>query len=202
MSTKKAVKQTGRKKAATSAKVRAPVRKKPGSPISVTDEIDFMTRAWMMELEAVERYSTLADAMEEHNNPEVTELFRKLSRIEQLHADQILEEHLSKRPPVLPPGGIRWDAGEEGPETADPGELHYRMQPYHALQIALACEQRACQFFTKIARSAKNTAVRKAAREMAAEEAEHVQLVEDWLKRTPKPDPDWDHDPDPPVQSD
>jgi len=139
--------------------------------------------------------------MEEHNNREVAELFRKLSRIEQLHADQILEEHLSKRPPVLPPGGIRWDAGE-GPETADPGELHYRMQPYHALQIALACEQRAYQFFTKIARSATLPAVRKAAREMAAEEAEHVQLVEDWLKRTPLPDSDWDNDPDPPVQFD
>ena len=196
---------TAKKKSArtatTSTKARPPARKKPDPAPKRDDQTDFMTRAWVMELEAVERYSTLADAMEEHNNREVAELFRKLSRIEQLHADQILEEHLSKRPPVLPPGGIRWNAGE-GPETADPGELHYRMQPYHALQIALACEQRACQFFTKIARSATLPAVRKAAREMATEEAEHVQLVEDWLKRTPVPERDWDIDPDPPVQFD
>ena len=200
MNATKTKKQAGRK-AGTSSKARAPGRKKPGAASSAVAEVDFMTRAWTMELDAVERYSTLADAMEEHNNREVAELFRKLARIEQLHADQILEEHLSKRPPVLPPGGIQWDTGE-GPETADPGELHYRMQPYHALQIALACEQRACQFFTKIARSATLPAVRKAAREMAAEEAGHVQLVEDWLKRTPVPDSDWDNDPDPPVQFD
>jgi rubrerythrin len=198
------VTKTGKRvvrKIETPAKSRAPGRKKSDPRASVGDEGDFMTRAWTMELEAVERYSTLADAMEEHNNREVAELFRKLSRIEQLHADQILEEHLSKRPPLLPPGGIRWDAGE-GPETADPGELHYRMQPYHALQIALAGEQRACQFFNKVARSATRPAVRKAAREMAAEEAEHVELIKDWLTRTPVPDRDWDNDPDPPVQSD
>jgi rubrerythrin len=200
MSVTKTGKQAGRKIEA-STKSRAPGRKKSDPKAKVADEGDFMTRAWHMELEAVERYSTLADAMEEHNNPEVAELFRKLSRIEQLHADQILAEHLPKRPPLLPPGGIRWDAGE-GPETADPGALHYRMQPYHALQIALAGEQRAWQFFSKVARSAILPAVRKAAREMAAEEAEHVHLIEDWLKRTPVPDRDWENDPDPPVQSD
>jgi rubrerythrin len=167
--TAKVSKQTGRK-AEASPKLRTSVKKKPEVEVNVPGEADFMARAWAMELEAVERYSTLADAMEEHNNREVAELFRKLSRIEQLHADQILEEHLGKRPPVLPPGGMRWDAGE-GPETADPGELHYRMQPYHALQIALAAEQRACEFFAKIARNAVQAAVRKAAREMADEEA-------------------------------
>jgi rubrerythrin len=155
-----------------------------------------------MEVDAAERYATLADAMEEHNNREVAELFRKLARIEQLHADRILEEHLDRRPPVLPPGGLQWERGAEGPETADPGDLHYRMQPYHALQIALHCEQRAQDYFGRIARNSTIPAVRKAAREMALEEQEHVRLIEDWLKRTPEPRKDWDHDPDPPVTFD
>jgi len=154
-----------------------------------------------MEVEAAERYATFADAMDEHNNREVAELFRKLARIEQLHADQLLEEDLSRRPPILPPGGVRWEGGE-GPETAAPGELHYRMQPYHALQIALACEKRANKFFADFASSATDARVRKAAREMAAEEAEHARLIEDWLKRIPPPDEDWQHDPDPPVVAD
>ena len=89
--------------------------------------------------------------------------------------------------PLLPPGGLRWEGGE-GPETADPGELHYLMQPYHALQIALATEKRARSFFAELARKATSPAVRKAALEMAAEEAEHVRLIEEWLKRTPAPD--------------
>jgi rubrerythrin len=144
-----------------------------------------------------------ADTMEEHNNREVAELFRKLARIEQLHADQLLEEQkrLGGRAPVIPPAGLQCDGGE-GPETAAPGDLHYRMQPYHALQIALDCEKRAHRFFTGFASDATDAKVRKAAREMAGEEAEHVRLIEDWLKRTPLPDKDWEHDPDPPVVSD
>jgi rubrerythrin len=166
------------------------------------DEADFLARAWTMEIEAAERYAAFADALQTHNNGEVAELFRRLSRIEQRHADQILEQSFDKHPPVLPPGGVRWDAGKEGPETAAAGDLHYRMQPYHALQVALGCEQRARTFFANLARSAPSAAVRKAAREMAEEEAEHVRLIEDWLSRTPVPDKDWQHDPDPPVFSD
>jgi rubrerythrin len=162
---------------------------------------DFLARAWTMEVEAAERYASFADAMDQHNNREVAELFRKLARIEQLHADQLLEEDLSRRPPALPPGGLRWDGGE-GPETAAPGELHYRMQPYHALQIALDCEKRANKFFSEYASKTADAKLRKAAREMAAEEAEHVRLIEDWLKRTPLPEKDWERDPDPPFVSD
>jgi rubrerythrin len=89
----------------------------------------------------------LADTMEAHNNPEVAELFRKLARIEQLHADKIVEHKRMSRPQqAIPEGKARWDEGE-GHETADPAELHYRMQPYHALQMALAGEQRAQRFF-------------------------------------------------------
>jgi rubrerythrin len=76
------------------------------------------------------------------------------------------------------------------------------MQPYHALQIALACEKKANRFFTQIASRTGDAKVRKAALEMAEEEAEHVRLIEDWLKRTPPPDKDWAQDPDPPFVSD
>jgi rubrerythrin len=171
-----------------------------GKPRS-SERAEFLTRAWTMEVEAAERYASFADAMDQHNNREVAELFRKLARIEQLHADQILEQNRSRHPPVLPPGQVPWDRGE-GPETAAHGELHYRMQPYHALQIALDCERRANKFFAAYASRTSDAKVRKAAREMAAEEAEHARLIEDWLKRTPLPEKDWEHDPDPPFVSD
>ena len=200
MSPAKAPRKIGRK-SGVSRTARTQDRKKASAKPSVSDEADFLARAWTMEVEAAERYAMLADAMHEHNNLDVAELFRKLARIEQLHADRILEENLSMHPPVLPNGGIRWDGGE-GPETADPGELHYRMQPYHALQIALTSEKRAQKFFADLARNAGNATVRKAAQEMAEEEAEHVRLIEEWLKRTPAPDRDWERDPDPPAQSD
>ena len=138
--------------------------------------------------------------MEMHNNREVAELFRKLSRIEQRHADQILEQMGWKQSP-LTSLKVRWE-GMEGPETADPTELHYLMQPYHALQIALHNEKRARDFFAHLAKVTKDAGVRKGAREMEEDEAEHVRLIEAWLKRTPKPDPNWQTDQDPPVLSD
>jgi len=196
--TTNARKAGGRRTIGTPARRKRTATNKPSS----TGRADFLARAWTMEVEAAERYASFADAMDQHNNRDVAELFRKLARIEQLHADQLLEESLSRRTPALPPEGLRWGGGREGPETAAPGELHYRMQPYHALQIALACEKNANKFFSEFASRAADAKVRKAAREMAAEEAEHVRLIEDWLKRTPPPDKDWAHDPDPPLVSD
>ena len=161
---------------------------------------EFMAYAYAMEAEAAERYAEFADSMEVHNNREVAELFRKLSRIEQIHADQILEQMGWDRAPVTS-ADVRWQ-GAEGPETADPTELHYLMQPYHALQIALHNEKRARDFFSNLAKVTKDAGVRAGALEMKEEEAEHVRLIEEWLKRTPKPDPNWEADQDPPVLSD
>ncbi len=162
---------------------------------------DFMARAYVMEVDAAERYADFADQMDVHNNPEVAELFRKLSRIEALHAKRILEEMGWKQPPhaLL---AWRWDEPEP-PETTAHTEVHYLMQPYHALQLALGNEQRAEKFLARIARAPKTPPeVKRAAAEMAGEEREHVRLIEDWMKRVPKPAKDWDRDPDPPVLGD
>ena len=162
---------------------------------------EFMARAYVMEVDASERYADFADQMEVHNNLEVAQLFRKLSRIEGLHAKRILQEMGWKKPPQAPPEW-RWDEAEP-PETAAVTDLHYLMQPWHALEIALKNERRAERFFARIVRSSKTPAmVKKVAAEMADEEREHVRLIRDWMKRVPKPGPGWDRDPDPPVYSD
>lgn len=171
-------------------------KKKPDAAFA-----DFMARAYVMEIDASERYADFADQMEVHNNLEVAQLFRKLSRIEGLHAKRILEEMGWKQPPktLL---AWRWDDAEP-PETAPVTDLHYLMQPWHALEIALRNERRAEKFFARIVRSVKTpAAVKKIAAEMAEEEREHVSLILDWMKRVPKPEPGWDRDPDPPVYSD
>ena len=163
---------------------------------------EFMARAYVMEMDASERYADFADQMEVHNNPEVADLFRKLSHIEGLHAQRILEEMGWTQPPraLL---SWRWDEEPEPPETAPVTELHYLMQPWHALEIGLRNERRALKFFERLVKSASMpAAVKKVAKEMADEEREHVRLIEQWMKRVPKPEPGWDRDPDPPVYSD
>jgi rubrerythrin len=156
-----------------------------------------MARAYAMELEATERYAQFAEQLDTHNNREVAQMFRKLAAVEALHARRILEEMGWPSMPALPPA-YAWDSAE-APETAPFDALHYLMQPYHALEIALRCELQAQQYFEGIAAGEAPPAVRKAALEMADEEREHVRLIRDWLKRVPEPAPGWDEDPDPPC---
>jgi rubrerythrin len=76
------------------------------------------------------------------------------------------------------------------------------MQPWHALQLALAAEQRAEAFFGQLAEAATDEGVRRAALELQREEQEHVELVRAWIKKVPEPDGDWADDPDPPSYTD
>ena len=160
---------------------------------------DFMVQAYAMENDARDRYTEFADQMEVHNNTEVAQLFRKLARIEGLHADKIMKEMGWRKPP---PATEAWMWRQsEAPESVPSGELHYLMQPYHALELALQSEQRAASFFSGITRSTAPADVKRIAREMAAEERDHVRLIQDWLKKVEKPRAGWDVDLDPPTYS-
>jgi rubrerythrin len=156
---------------------------------------EFMARAYTMEIEAVERYAQFAEQLETHNNREAAQLFRKLADIEKLHAKRILDEMKWPSMPALPPA-YAWE-GVEGPETAPFDSVHYLMQPWHALEIALRCELEAQKYYEGIAAGGAPRKVRDTAREMAAEEAEHVRLIKEWMKRVPRPEAGWDEDPDP-----
>jgi len=160
---------------------------------------EFMAYAYAMEVEASERYAELAEQMSAHNNRDVAELFAKLARIEGKHRDQIAARMGWTSPPDAEV--FRWST-PEGPETTDYGELHYLMQPYHALRLAEHNEQQAVEFFERFAAARVPEAVRAAASEMAEEEREHVRLIREWLAKVPPPEPGWDEDPDPPAGAD
>lgn len=162
---------------------------------------EFMAQALAMEIEAVERYSEFADAMETHNNPEVAAMFRTMAGYEAKHAQQIMSDMGWNEAPAVSRQAVAW-TGFDAPEAAPIDAVHYLMQPWHALQLALASEQRAEAFFGALAEAATNEAVRKAALELQAEEAEHVALVRAWMEKVPRPDSDWANDPDPPRYTD
>jgi len=195
-----AAKTTPTRKTAAKTTARTTPAKRPAVKAPRT-LADLMAQAYALEREAVERYSEFADAMEMHNNREVAAMFRTMAQYEAKHAQQILDEMGWTEPPPPPAGGFQWLAFE-APETTPIDEVHYLMQPWHALQLALAAEQRAEAFFGELARAATTEAVRKAARQMQAEEREHVELVKAWMKKVPKPERNWAIDPDPPRYTD
>jgi len=140
-----------------------------------------MAFAWAMEVEAADRYAELADLMATHHNREVSGLFAKLARIEGKHRDQIAARMGWATPPDA--AVFRWET-PEGPETTDYGDLHYLMQPWHALKLAEHNEQRAVEFFTREGELAPAGSIeRDLYRELAAEEREHVALLTTEFRR-------------------
>jgi len=96
--------------------------------------------------------------------------------MERRHFEELATSSLSMDLRPIPEGRYRWIEGDS-PE-APAREMLYRIaQPRHLLEIALAAEWRAREFFVGIARTSRNVAVRELAAVMAAEETEHVQWV-------------------------
>ena len=68
-------------------------------------------------------------------------------------------------------------------------------RPDHVLKA----EERAADFFQRIADNTTDEQVRSLSTEMALEEREHIEWLHKWLEKYPKPEHDWDEDMDPPM---
>ena len=165
---------------------------------AISSVADLLAVAYRIEADAEQRYLLLADQMETHNNPELMAIFRDLARAERIHAEEIRK--LAGDSNILESAsGLRsWTKGES-PEEADLGAAHYLMTPWHALQLSLAGEKRALEFFTSIVETTKDPKVKEMAEEFVEEEAEHVNLVYRLLRKYPRPDASWSDDLDPPT---
>ncbi len=163
----------------------------------VSTRADLFAIAWQIEADAVERYDQLAKQMESFNNPELAALFRDLARAEAIHRDEIRRMADDPQIEARAHAAAQWTG--DSPEQADLAASHYLMTPWHALQLALAGEKRALAFFQEVSASTSDPVVKKIADGFAAEEAEHVELVERLLLKYPEPPENWAHDPDPPV---
>ncbi|NVK19097.1 MAG: ferritin family protein [Methylocystaceae bacterium] len=159
---------------------------------------ELLAHSMTMETEAAERYREIAEAMEVHNNPEVAQLFHQLAGYADKHASEMEERAKDLTLPHIAPWDFIWEDGDS-PEAADGFQTHYKMTPYHVLQLALNVEQGAYDFYQKISNDSTQPDVKKMAAEFAEEESEHVALLQGWVGRYPKPDAHWDEDLDPPM---
>ncbi len=159
---------------------------------------ELLANSMCMETDAAERYREIADAMEVHNNPEVADLFNLLAGYADQHAAEMKERSEGMDLPHIAPWDYAWE-DSDSPEAADAFQTHYKMTPYHVLQIAMQVEKGAHRFYGQIAQDSTNPEVIKLALEFAEEEKEHVELLEGWVGRYPEPDANWDDDLDPPM---
>ncbi|MBN8511237.1 MAG: ferritin family protein [Burkholderiales bacterium] len=153
---------------------------------------EFLAHAIALEHEAAERYLELADMMESYRNDEVAATFRDMVRYSRLHHDSIVARARGLALPALRSWQYRWRQPPEvgGEEAFDPG-----LSAYAALRYARENEFRAQSFYAQVAADAEDAEVRRLAQEFALEETEHVQALDDWLARTPRPSVPWREDP-------
>ena len=152
----------------------------------IASPAELYAHAIAFEREAAERYAELAERMADLGNDAVAEVFGTLAGLEAEHLETVLRRTEDVALPALSGHEYRWlDAG--APETAA-RELVFRLlTPHQALAIALEAEKRAQAFFEQVMLRAQDPGLRALAREMAAEEQDHIVLVEQLLARTPQP---------------
>ena len=154
---------------------------------------EFLAHAIALEHEAAERYLELADMMEAHRNDAVSALFRDMVRYSRLHHDSIVERARGVALPSLRSWEYRWS---RPPEAGGDEAFDYLLDPYHALCYARENEVRGMEYYSVVGLNSTDPEVKRLASEFAAEETEHVEALDDWLARTPRPSVPWRDDPD------
>lgn len=149
---------------------------------------EFLAHAIALEREAAERYLELADMMEAHRNDEVSALFRDMVAYSRMHHDSIVERAQGVALPALSAHEYRWRLP---PEAGGDEAFDFRIDAYSALQYARENEERALDYYSEIGTHATDAEVRRLATEFAAEETEHVDALDDWIARTPRPGTPW-----------
>jgi rubrerythrin len=146
---------------------------------------ELYAHAIAIESEAASRYAELAEHMDDEGREDLARVFAMLAATEAEHLEALERRTAGIELPSVAQGQYSW-LYAEGPETPA-RELVYRlMTPRQALHIALDAERRAQAFFEHVCWSASDPALRALAREMAAEEREHVQLIASLLDDIPE----------------
>jgi len=149
----------------------------------IDDVALFLTHAVRLEADAAESYDRLALQMEQQTNVEVAALFRKFAGYCRQHLGEARERAAREAGGVLElaPKDYRWPDGQS-PEAPRPTDIQH-LTVRGALEMALATERAACDFYSAVANQTRSERVQELAQEFAEEEAEHVEALERWLER-------------------
>lgn len=150
--------------------------------LSLQDALDL---AIAIEEEARERYKEFADLIGDRYHGDAAEFFETMVGNEEKHRQALVH----RRQALF--GDARTRIEQD--DVADVEAPEYRvarnyMGTRQALEVALAAEQKAWEFFDEALSMAQNEAVRALFTELRDEEAHHSQMVRDLLDRLPGDD--------------
>lgn len=155
------------------------------SKLSLQDALDL---AILIEEEAKDRYQEFVDQLELHHTPQAASFFRFMAENETRHGEELSmrRQLLFANAPTQVSRDMLWDV-----EAPDYDESRAFMSVRRAMNVAMACEIKAHDFFASALEHIDNPDVRSLFEELRDEEVEHQKLVNEQLAKLP-PDPEID----------
>jgi rubrerythrin len=147
----------------------------------ITSVAEFYAHALAIEREASERYAEFQRHFAERGEEVLAGLCGNLARLEHEHFTQLVRASGHMPLPAIAEGEYQWL--DSGSPEAPAREVLFRIaNPRQLLEVALQAEYGALAFFEQVVRTTRDPEVRALAREMAAEEAQHVRWVQNALE--------------------
>ncbi len=142
--------------------------------LSSLDLRDALDLASLIEDEAKERYEELAHQMELHHDAEVARFFHFMAKNEARHGAELAERRKRLFPdqPCRVDRSMLWDVEAPGYET-----VHAFMSLKEALEVALAAEVKAFNYFCDILKTTPEGELKELFEELKVEEIHHQDLV-------------------------
>ena len=144
----------------------------------------FLAHSVELESEAQERYLELAESMAAHHNTVVADFFRRMAKEADLHLAEVSKLAEGYRLPHLNAWEFDWPEAEP-PETSSYEAVHYRMSLGQAIDLALANERAAEQYYRNVALSSSDEETVAIAGEFADEELSHAAELERMIAALP-----------------
>ncbi len=150
--------------------------------LSIKDALDL---AILVEDEAEERYRELAENLELHNTKDAARFFRFMAGCEAKHGQELRgkRKELFGDQVSTVDGSMLWDVEAPGYEVSKSF-----MTLQDALDVALAAETKAFEFFDGALPEVEDLEVRELFTELRQEEVEHMQMVREQMKKVPEGD--------------
>jgi len=133
---------------------------------------NFLLRAIRLESDSAQRADELADAMQTWGNKEVEAFFRKMAEYSRIHLKEAMTLAGFRHAGELPAE----DDGSDriATESAAWWGVDGLIGIEHAIELAIAGEQRALEYYEAVAAGTSNEKLKELAETFAAEEREHV----------------------------
>jgi rubrerythrin len=150
--------------------------------LTLKDSLDL---AILIEEEAQERYEEFAEQMEEYDTPDAARFFRFMAGNEARHGAELRSRRQARfaDSPAAVDRDMLWDVEAPAYDRA-----RAFMSARQALEVALASEVKAHEFFTRALPHISDPEVKALFQELQAEEIQHQELVRREIDKQPPDD--------------